>query len=406
MLAIATEAADRQRGPRSGRQRAMRRWTAAACGALLALGAVLGCAGPGGAPATAGRETASQPGPAPAPAASTGGSGAGANPVVGGAAGAGESPPGRPAPEKVRVGTIAAINDAGLYLALERGYFATEQLDVELVPFRASAEMIPLMGSGQLEVGSGAAIPSIFNAIARGVPLRLVGDKGSYLGSCALALVVRRDLADQVRDIEDLAGRKVAVINVNVATHMDLIRALEAVGMAPSQVEVVPMPFPDMNLALANGAVDAALVTEPFTTEGIDRGISSQVRCGEDLNPGRQYAMMVFSPHFLQGGRSAGERFMVAYIRGVRDYTDAMRKGIGKEEVLDVLARHAGGDREVYRRMRPIDLDPDSRPNRASIAFDQSLLLRLGAVQQAVDLDAVVDGGFAEAAMARLGAYR
>src|SRR3954470_8195475 len=66
----------------------------------------------------------------------------------------------------VKVGTIAAINDAGLYLALERGYFAAEGLDVELVPFRASADMIPLMGNGQLDVGSGAAIPSIFNAIA------------------------------------------------------------------------------------------------------------------------------------------------------------------------------------------------------------------------------------------------
>jgi NitT/TauT family transport system substrate-binding protein len=306
----------------------------------------------------------------------------------------------------VRVGSIAAINDAGLYLALERGYFAAEGLDVELIPFRASAEMIPLMGNAQLEVGSGAAIPSIFNAIARGVPLRIVGDKGSYLGSCALALVVRRELAEQVRGLEDLAGRKVAVVNLNVATHVDLIKALDAAGLPLGQIEVVAMPFPDMNAALANGAVDAAMVTEPFVTQGTEQGISQQVKCGEELNPGRQYAMLVYAPHFVESGRAAGERLMVAYLRGVRDYTDAMRKGIGKDALIDVLVRHAPADPALYRRMRSVDLDPDGRPNRASIAFDQATLLRLGAVQQAVDLDMVVDGGFADSALARLGPYR
>jgi NitT/TauT family transport system substrate-binding protein len=306
----------------------------------------------------------------------------------------------------VRVGSIAAINDAGLYLALERGYFAAERLDVDLIPFRASAEMIPLLGNGQLEVGSGAAIPSIFNAIARGVPLRIVGDKGSYLGSCALALIVRREIAEQVRGVEDLAGRKVAVVNLNVATHVDLVKALDAAGLAPSQIEPVAIPFPDMNAALANGAVDAAMQTEPFITLGVEQGIATPVECGEELNPGRQYAMLVYAPHFSEGSRNAGERLMVAYLRGVRDYTDAMRGGADKEAVLDVLVRYAPMDREVYRRMRPVDLDPDGRPNRASIAFDQATLLRLGAVSQPVDLDAVVDSSFAEHAMSRLGPYR
>jgi hypothetical protein len=97
---------------------------------------------------------------------------------------------------------------------------------------------------------------------------------------------------------------------------------------------------------------------------------------------------------------------MFAYIQGVRLYTDAMHKGIDKDAILDVLMRYAPADRELYRRMRPIDLDPDGRPNRASIAFDQDMLLRLGAVQQAVDLDGVVDTSFVDRALARLGPYR
>jgi NitT/TauT family transport system substrate-binding protein len=353
--------------------------------------------------------------PAAPPAAPSAGGGAGTQPT----AGAASAPPAPAAPAdaaapapgpapatKVKVGTIAAINDAGLYLALDRGYFAAEGLDVELVPFRASADMIPLMGNGQLDVGSGAAIPSIFNAIGRGVALRIVGDKGSYLGSCALALVVRRPLADTVRALDDLPGRKVAVVNLNVATHMDLVKGLDAAGVPLDRVEAVALPFPEMNTALANGAVDAALLTEPFLTQGAEQGISSQLLCGEELNPGRQYAMLTYAPHFVESERAAGERLMLAYLRGVREYTDAMRKGVGRDAVIDVLARYAPTDPDLYRRMRPVDLDPDGRPNRASIAFDQATLLRLGAIQQPVDLDTVIDSSFVEYALARLGPYR
>jgi len=36
-------------------------------------------------------------------------------------------------------------------------------------------------------------------------------------------------------------------------------------------VEAVAIPFPEMNTALANGAVDAALATEPFVTQGAEQ---------------------------------------------------------------------------------------------------------------------------------------
>ena len=74
--------------------------------------------------------------------------------------------------------------------------------------------------------------------------------------------------------------------------------------------------------------------------------------------------------------------------------------------MIDVLVRYAPADPSLYRRMRPIDLDPDGRPNRASIERDQTTLLRLGAVPQPIDLDVVVDTSFVEQALAQVGPYR
>src|SRR5690349_4103771 len=76
--------------------------------------------------------------PTPAPAASV--------PPTSTAVSAAPFPPAgvaRPAtPEAVRLGFIGTASDAGLVLAMERGYFTAVGIDVEMVPFSTAAEMV------------------------------------------------------------------------------------------------------------------------------------------------------------------------------------------------------------------------------------------------------------------------
>jgi ABC-type nitrate/sulfonate/bicarbonate transport system substrate-binding protein len=79
----------------------------------------------------------------------------------------------------VKVGTLSSSSDAPFFIADAKGYFAEQAIKVEFVPFKSSTEMIAPLGQGQIDVGGGGLAAAIFNAVARGVDLRIVADKGA-----------------------------------------------------------------------------------------------------------------------------------------------------------------------------------------------------------------------------------
>ena len=96
-------------------------------------------------------------------------------------------------PATVRVGVQGSAANAPIYIGYERGYFRQEGLNVELVLLPSANELIPALAAGHIEVASGGIAAGLFNAIARGIDVRMVsadsasmppGERGSA-GSCA-----------------------------------------------------------------------------------------------------------------------------------------------------------------------------------------------------------------------------
>src|SRR5215218_9480579 len=126
------------------------------------------------------------------------------------------APAAEPAPARatVRHGDIRIASAAGIYLAVERGYFAEQGLDVRLETFASAVEQIPALANSQIEIGIGAVSAGLFNAVARGVPLKLTLDFGRNLPNrSAGSVAVRKDLWDAgaIREPADLRGRPIAV---------------------------------------------------------------------------------------------------------------------------------------------------------------------------------------------------
>jgi NitT/TauT family transport system substrate-binding protein len=75
-----------------------------------------------------------------------------------------------------------------------------------------------------------------------------------------------------IRGARGLVGKKVAVDALNAIPHIAMRRWLKRNGVREDAVEFVPIPFPQMLAPLSRGAVDAAVIAEPYLTLASQQG--------------------------------------------------------------------------------------------------------------------------------------
>src|SRR5581483_2816478 len=322
---------------------------------------------------------------------------------------AASAPTAAPAPATVRMGCIQGTSDAGIFIAEERGYFREQGVALDCTNFVSATEMVAPLASGQLDVGGGAPSAGLGNALARGITLKIVADKGSTPPGFGYAgIVIRKDLWDSgVRTPADLRGHRVS-LNTVAGSSMEaaLNRALGDYGMTTADVELVPLAFPDMPPALANRSVDAIYPIEPFVVLSVELGNGSLWARTDEWYPGEQIAVLLYSRDFAEQQRDVGRRYMTAYLRALRDYNDAFLKGdpAKRREVVDILIRNTPlKDAALYEKMAMPGLAPNGRVNLQALEQDQEYYLRTGKQQQPIDLSQVVDTSFAEWAVQQLG---
>ncbi len=354
-----------------------------AVSALLALAACAPASGPA-APAKPAAPSNAPAGPAAAPAAQAPAAPtAPAQPTA-------QAPP--PAPTHLRMAYQRLAVDVGFYVAEARGYLTQEGIDLEQIYFANGSEAMPALATGQLEIGGGAANPAMFNALARGIPLKAVADRGTFRpGSPGdQAIVVRKDVWDrgQGRRLEDLKDLTLGIVSPGKGTTSGcaLSAGLQRVGLTLDDMHIEGLSFADMVGALANGAVDAAMISEPFMSRARRQGTIVRLMGVEDLYP--NFTLTTLGLHEeLYKNRPVAKGLVKAYIRGIRDYLDA-RAGRTSEadraQVEDIIARATNLDAATVHEMDPPNFNPNGLPNKESMHYCYQFFRDLGLVPQPI----------------------
>lgn len=308
-------------------------------------------------------------------------------------------------PVKVTLGTIGSASDVGFFIAQERGYFKAEGLDVKIEMLGSATKMMPALATNDLQVASGGLNAGLINAIARDIPLRIVADKGTLVaGSGYQTFLARKEIAAKLRGYGDLKSLKIASSGGAITTDSVVINnALRRGGLGAADVTVVDLRFPDMVTALAKGAVDLALIIEPFATRAIDQGIAVRWKNADEIAPNLQLAAVFFGPKFMSDQPDAAKRFMVAYVRAIRDYNDEFLKGGNKDAVIAILTKYTAiKDPAIYKRIVPPAINPNAELNLDSIKDSVAAWVARGTVK-AVEIDKVVDTQYLQYAWQQLG---
>src|SRR3989337_2822815 len=163
---------------------------------------------------------------------------------------------------KIRVVHVPVLIFAPLYVAIERGYFRQQGLEVELIGTPGGVSSFVDLARGRSEVVIGGLGAALFNAVARGLDFKVVGPVHMERPPVSTPLVASKKAYDsgEIRKVSDLRGKKVSVNVLGSATEFWLQAALHKGGLTMEDVEVIGVNFPDVPAALAHGAIAAGFL--------------------------------------------------------------------------------------------------------------------------------------------------
>ncbi|GAA1787025.1 ABC transporter substrate-binding protein [Planosporangium flavigriseum] len=313
----------------------------------------------------------------------------------------------------VSIGITKSASDAPFYVAQDKGYFKKQGLTAKFVPFDSAAKMIAPLGSGQLDVGAGAPSAGFYNAVGRGVKLKIVADKGSMpKGYGYMPLMVRKDLYDsgKVKSIADLKGLKVAEPAQATATSNTAAVLLASGGLSYGDVKHEFIGFAEQPTAFMNKAIDAALITEPSATVAEQRGVAVRLGDPPAFYDNQQLAVVLYGGKFAAEKSELGKCVMTAYLEGARDYVSALSDGkvSGKnaDEIVGIVTKATGLKPELYRTIVANYVNPDGVVNTESLRRDYDFFKQQGWLEgNPPAVDDLVDSSFAKAAAEKLGAF-
>jgi NitT/TauT family transport system substrate-binding protein len=176
------------------------------------------------------------------------------------------------AADKISVAVIPIADCAPIYLGKAKGFFAKQNIDVELSTQGGGAAIIPGVLSGQLQFGF-SNVPSLL--IAQNKGLKFIGiapgvSSTGVRGKDFCATLVPGD--SPIKNAKDLVGKTVAVNNLNNIGQVAIRAGVKAAGGDPNSVKYLEVPFPDMPAALAEHRIEAGWMVEPFVTIAQSRG--------------------------------------------------------------------------------------------------------------------------------------
>ncbi|GAB2462247.1 ABC transporter substrate-binding protein [Xylanimonas ulmi] len=215
------------------------------------------------------------------------------------------------------VGYFPLVHTATAVNAAESGLFAREGLDVELVVTGGGAEAIPALVAGEYDVVY-TNYTSALLAAERGLPIVFVA--GNDLGGSDHGVFVADE--SPIQSVADLAGASFAVNNLQNIGTIAITRQVEEVGVDPSDVTLLEMPFPAMQAALIRGDVDAIWQVEPFQASAQASGLRKIGDLFAGASASMPVAGWVSTREFATKNPETIEAFRTALAHSVEDLSD------------------------------------------------------------------------------------
>jgi ABC-type nitrate/sulfonate/bicarbonate transport system substrate-binding protein len=276
------------------------------------------------------------------------------------------------------------------YVATQKGFFAAEDLDVEINFAQSGPAVAQQLTGGAFDVALSIGNDNAIHAIDKGAPLaliRIVGNTAPY------ALIAKPEL----KTIADLKGKTISVGQTNDVTTVYFERMAAANGLQRGDYdELVAGVAASRYAALKAGVADAAFVLPPLNFQANAAGYVT-LGFSADYVKDLPFTGMLVRKAWAAANAPLAKRLLAATDKSIAWLADATHRG----EAIDILvnAAHArpedaGLSYDLLRRIAYFE--PGSKVSRRKLQNLLDAERKLGMIDASLTVDRLVMPGVTE----------
>lgn len=307
---------------------------------------------------------------------------------------------GAPAAEltKIKIGVLKVSACGPVFFAQEKGYFAKEGLEAELVPSDQPILVPQGVLSGDFDFGMSAMSAGFFNSAGQGAMRIIAADGDESPGFRGLVVVASNAAFEKgLKSLKDLAGHSFAITAAGSLQQYDLSIIADKYHFAYSSMRMLPVgSFANMVSAVVGGSADSAIPAVSVSRKSLAADTMQTLAWVSD-ELSMQIAVVMTSAKHADQDPDLVRRFLNVYRMGLKDYHDAFtgpderpQDGPTAPAMYQLLAKYTDVPVETMK-IGLVHLDAQGRLNVADVMHQIEWYKSQGMVKPDVDGAKIVD---------------
>jgi len=310
------------------------------------------------------------------------------------------------ADDKVVVGALRFTSHSAGFIALEKGYYKEEGLDVEFSFFQAAQPIAVAVASGDVDFGIAGVTGGLMNLADKGAVKVVAGVLHEKKGVDGMVLLASNKAYDAgVTSVAKMKGHSLAITQTGSTFHYMMARVAEKEGFPLSDMRLVPLQkVGSMIGALKSGQVDTMIMVPHIAKPLVKAGAAKKLGMLYDYAE-YQISTLFTSTKNTEERRDVVKRFVKAYARGIAEFNrvmlDPKADPTEKEALTKIIHKYVYKDRPYEKAAPSIQagamyLNEGARLDLTDVEKQVNWFKNAKLVPQSLTMEKLVDTGFVE----------
>jgi ABC-type nitrate/sulfonate/bicarbonate transport system substrate-binding protein len=283
------------------------------------------------------------------------------------------------------VATVASDSGSQAFYAEKQGFFEDQGLDVEVKIVANVPELAAAVESGDAQFAL-TSPTSVASASSAGIGFQIVAGGAIYTADNPGVWVMVPTGSD-IKSVEDLAGKSIAVNALNTMPHLSTLATLDDAGVDVGKINFVTLDFTQVGQAFESGQVDAATVTAPFNAQIEADGLGSVLTVPYDaVNDEQDFYNTIW---FGQGDLVEKQPQLAEKFQAAIAETNAWANDpANEEERKSILQEYTNLTDETLANLQLLQFGDEVTPDMLQPVLD--VMSRFDVLPKPVEADAII----------------